>query len=121
VLAAIRETGTVKALAHITGGGLTENLPRVLPEGVAAEIDLSAWTPQPVFRWIAEAGGVAEAEMLRTFNCGIGLVLVCAADEADRLCAFLAGRGEDARIIGALHETEGKPVVRFSGSLGFRA
>ena len=120
-LAAIRETGAVKALAHITGGGLTENLPRVLPEGVVAEIDLSAWTPAPVFAWIAREGGVAEAEMLRTFNCGIGLVVVCASGEAGRLCAFLSGMGEDVRIIGALREAEGKPVVRFSGSLGFGA
>jgi phosphoribosylformylglycinamidine cyclo-ligase len=120
-LAAIRETGAVKALAHITGGGLTENLPRVLPDGVAAEIDLSAWAPPPVFAWIARKGGVAETEMLRTFNCGIGLVIVCGADEADRLCAFLDGRGEDARVIGALREAEGKPAVRFSGSLGFPA
>ena len=120
-LTAIRETGAVKALAHITGGGLTENLPRVLPDGVAAEIDLSAWAPPPVFAWIAREGGVAEAEMLRTFNCGIGLVLVCAAGEANKLCAFLGGQGEDARIIGALREAEGKPAVRFSGSLGLTA
>ncbi len=120
-LAAIRETGAVKALAHITGGGLTENLPRVLPEGVAADIDLSAWTPQPVFGWIAQSGGVAETEMLRTFNCGIGLVIVCAADAAGRLCAFLTGQGEDARVIGVLREAEGKPAMRFSGSLGFAA
>jgi phosphoribosylformylglycinamidine cyclo-ligase len=121
VLAAIRETGAVKALAHITGGGLTENLPRVLPEGVAAEIDLTAWKSQPVFAWIAAAGGVAESEMLRTFNCGIGLVLVCAASEAGQLCEFLSGQGEDARIIGTLREAEGKPSVRFLGSLGFQA
>jgi phosphoribosylformylglycinamidine cyclo-ligase len=120
-LAAIRETGAVKGLAHITGGGLTENLPRVLPEGVAAEIDLAAWTPPAVFAWIATTGGVTEAEMLRTFNCGIGLVVVCAAGEADGLCAFLSHRGEDARVIGVLRVAEGKPVVRFSGSLGFPA
>ena len=118
-LAAIRETGAVKALAHITGGGLTENLPRVLPEGVAAEIDLAAWTPPAVFAWIAATGGIAEAEMLRTFNCGIGLVVVCAASEADRLCAFLGNQGEDAHVIGVLRVAEGKPAVRFSGSLGF--
>jgi phosphoribosylformylglycinamidine cyclo-ligase len=121
VLAAIRETSAVKALAHITGGGLTENLPRVLPEGVAADIDLTAWKPRPVFAWIAAAGGVAESEMLRTFNCGIGLVLVCAASEAGQLCEFLSGQGEDARIIGTLREAEGKPSVRFLGSLGFQA
>jgi phosphoribosylformylglycinamidine cyclo-ligase len=120
-LAAIRETGVVKALAHITGGGLTENLPRVLPDGVAAEIDLSAWAPPPVFTWIAREGRVAEAEMLRTFNCGIGLVLVCAAGDASKLCAFLRGQGEDARIIGALRKAEANPTVRFSGSLGFAA
>lgn len=120
-LAAIRETGAVKALAHITGGGLTENLPRVLPQGVSAEIDLSTWAPHPVFGWIAATGGVREAEMLRTFNCGIGLVVVCAADAADRLCEFLRGQGEDARIIGALREAGGKPAVRFSGTLGFAA
>jgi len=120
VLAAIRQTGAVKALAHITGGGLTENLPRVLPDGVAAEIDLTAWTPQPVFAWIAASGGVAEAEMLRTFNCGIGLVVVCGLSEANGLCAFLAGSGEDARIIGVLRKAEGKASVRFSGSLGLR-
>jgi phosphoribosylformylglycinamidine cyclo-ligase len=120
-LAAIRDTGAVKALAHITGGGLTENLPRVLPDGLAAEIDLSAWTPPPVFAWIAATGGVAEAEMLRTFNCGIGLVIVCAADETDRLCAFLRGQGENACVIGALREAEGKSQVHYSGSLGFSA
>jgi phosphoribosylformylglycinamidine cyclo-ligase len=120
VLAAIRQTGAVKALAHITGGGLTENLPRVLPDGVAADIDLTAWTPPPVFAWIATSGGVAEAEMLRTFNCGIGLVMVCAAADAEALGAFLAASGEDARIIGVLRQAEGKPSVRFSGSLGLR-
>ena len=120
-LAAIRETGAVKALAHITGGGLTENLPRVLPEDITAEIDLAAWTPPSVFAWISGSGGVAEAEMLRTFNCGIGLVVVCAAGDADRLCAVLRGHGEEPRIIGTLREGGGKASVRFSGSLGFAA
>jgi phosphoribosylformylglycinamidine cyclo-ligase len=119
ILAAIRETGAVKALAHITGGGLPENLPRVLPDGVAAEIELSTWTPPPVFAWIARAGGVAEAEMLRTFNCGIGLAVVCAPDEADRLCRFLQEQGEDARLIGRLVERGDGPSMRFLGTLGF--
>jgi phosphoribosylformylglycinamidine cyclo-ligase len=91
----------------------------VLPDGISADIDLSAWSPPPVFGWIAREGGVAEAEMLRTFNCGIGLAVVCAADEADRLCALFAARGEEARIIGRLRAAEGKPGVRFTGSLGF--
>jgi phosphoribosylformylglycinamidine cyclo-ligase len=120
VLRAIKETGAVKALAHITGGGLPENLPRVLPEGVAADIDLSSWSPQPVFGWLAGAGGIVEAEMLRTFNCGIGMVAICARGEAEALCRHFAESGEDARIIGALSPADGKPAVRFSGSLGFR-
>ena len=73
-LAAIRATGAVKALAHITGGGLVENVPRVLPKHLAAEVDLGAVPVPPVFRWLAASGPVAEAEMLRTFNCGIGMV-----------------------------------------------
>ncbi|WP_088345502.1 MULTISPECIES: phosphoribosylformylglycinamidine cyclo-ligase [Rhodomicrobium] len=117
ILSAIRHTGTVKALAHITGGGLPENLPRVLPSGLAAEIDLGAWTPQPVFSWIAREGGVAEAEMLRTFNCGIGLAVVCTAADADALCAFMQSQGETAQPIGALVPREDGAPVRFSGAL----
>ncbi|HEY4123186.1 MAG TPA: phosphoribosylformylglycinamidine cyclo-ligase, partial [Rhizomicrobium sp.] len=74
-LAAIA-TGGVKGLAHITGGGITENLPRALPEGLDAQVDLGAWTPLPVFGWLSKSAGIAAAEMLRTFNCGIGLVVV---------------------------------------------
>ncbi len=70
-LAAIR-TGGVKGLAHITGGGITENLPRALPDGLDAQVDLGAWTPLPVFGWLSKSAGIAAAEMLRTFNCGIG-------------------------------------------------
>jgi hypothetical protein len=76
LLSAIRETGAIKALAHITGGGFPENLPRVLPEGLAAEIDLGAMTVPPVFSWLARTGGVAPEEMLRTFNCGVGMIAV---------------------------------------------
>ena len=90
-LAAIR-AGGVHALAHITGGGLTENLPRVLPEGLGAEIDLTAWEMPPVFSWLAQAGGVAEAEMLRAFNCGIGMVAVVAPDRAEALAELLGAR-----------------------------
>ena len=72
----------MNALAHITGGGLTENLPRVLPDGMGAEIDLAAWTLPPVFGWLAQTGGMAQAEMLKTFNCGIGMVLVVGAARA---------------------------------------
>ena len=83
-LAAIR-AGGVHALAHITGGGLTENLPRVLPEGLGARIDLDAWDRPEVFDWLQAEGGVEEAEMLRTFNCGVGMIAVVAADRAAAL------------------------------------
>ena len=73
VLKAIRETGAVKGLAHITGGGLSENLPRILPAGLAAHVDLAAWQAPAVFGWLRQVGNLDDAEMLRTFNCGIGL------------------------------------------------
>ncbi|MFC3616631.1 phosphoribosylformylglycinamidine cyclo-ligase [Lutimaribacter marinistellae] len=113
VLSAIR-AGGVHGLAHITGGGLTENLPRVLPEGLGAEIDLGAWTLPPVFAWMAQVGGIAEAEMLKTFNCGIGMVVVCAADQAEALTALLEGEGETVHRLGHVAAGEG---VRYAGAL----
>ena len=98
-LAAIR-AGGVHGLAHITGGGLTENLPRVLSEGLGAQIDLGAWSLPPVFKWLAAEGGLAQAEMLKTFNAGIGMVLVVAADRADALAAELAAAGESVHHLG---------------------
>ncbi|MCV2864155.1 phosphoribosylformylglycinamidine cyclo-ligase [Albidovulum sediminicola] len=112
-LAAIR-AGGVHALAHITGGGLTENLPRVLPEGLGATIDLDAWTLPPVFRWLAETAGMAEAELLKTFNCGIGLIVVVEADRAAALQAVLEGAGETVTVIGRVQPGQG---VSYSGSL----
>jgi len=94
--------GGVRALAHITGGGLTENLPRVLPDGVTAEIDADAWPIPAVFRWLAEAGSVAPQEMLRTFNCGIGMVVVAAADAAEAVADRLRTAGETVYVIGRL-------------------
>ncbi|MDZ4134668.1 MAG: phosphoribosylformylglycinamidine cyclo-ligase [Paracoccaceae bacterium] len=98
-LAALR-AGGVHALAHITGGGLTENPPRVIPEGLACEIDLSAWVLPPVFRWLAETAGMVEPELLKTFNCGIGMIVVVAADRAEALSALLAQQGETVSRIG---------------------
>ena len=98
-LAAIR-AGGVHGLAHITGGGLTENLPRVLSEGLGAQIDLGAWYLPPVLTWLATEGGLAQAEMLKTFNAGIGMVLVVAADRADALAAELAAAGESVHHLG---------------------
>ncbi|SNR63189.1 phosphoribosylformylglycinamidine cyclo-ligase [Paracoccus sediminis] len=112
-LAAIR-AGGVHALAHITGGGITENLPRVLPKDLGADIDLSSWPLPPVFRWLAEAGGIGQAEMLKTFNSGIGMILSVAADRADALTDLLAGQGETVHRLGRV--TAG-PGVRYGGTL----
>jgi phosphoribosylformylglycinamidine cyclo-ligase len=106
-LAAVR-AGGVHALAHITGGGLTENLPRVLPEGLGADINLSAWALPPVFRWLADTAGMAEAELLKTFNCGIGMIAVVAPDRAEALTALLSGLGETVVPLG--HVTPGQGV-----------
>jgi phosphoribosylformylglycinamidine cyclo-ligase len=88
------ERQSVRGLAHITGGGITENLPRVLPEGCAAEIDLQAWDVPALFRLLQERGQIARDEMFRAFNMGIGLVIVCAAREAERVINMLARAGE---------------------------
>ena len=108
----------ISALAHITGGGLTENIPRVLSDGVAAEIDLAALAPPSVFRWISENGGVDEAEMLRTFNCGVGLAMVCPADAAAAVRDALAAVGEAPITLGRLIErVEGAPAIAYRGAL----
>ncbi|MDF1718068.1 MAG: phosphoribosylformylglycinamidine cyclo-ligase [Antarcticimicrobium sp.] len=112
-LEAVR-AGGVHGLAHITGGGLTENLPRVLPEGLGAQIDLGAWDLPPVFRWLAETGGMAEAEMLKTFNCGIGMIVVCAADRAEALVGLLEQAGEGVSRLGSVTAGQG---VTYSGAL----
>lgn len=105
-LAAIR-AGGVHGLAHITGGGLTENPPRVLPDGLACEIDLSAWQLPPVFRWLATTANMAEAELLKTFNCGIGMILVVASDRADDLATLLRDTGETVVTLGQVVEGQG--------------
>ena len=89
--------GPIKALSHITGGGLSENLPRVLPPTVSATIDLTSWQPPAVFGWLAKAGRLSDAEMLRTFNCGIGMVASSAKDDADALVRLMQEWGESAR------------------------
>ncbi len=109
LLAAIAQH-EVRGLAHITGGGITDNLPRVLPDGVYAEIDLDRWTLPPVFQWLREHGPVTDVEMLRTFNCGLGMLAVVPAAEADAFIATLAARGENARVVGAIKA--GMPVER---------
>ena len=94
--------GRVNGLAHITGGGLTDNVPRMLPNHLAFDIDYDAWERPAVFEWLQETGGVAEEEMRRAFNCGIGLVIAVAAGDADSVLADLAARDEPAYRIGTL-------------------
>ena len=113
VLAAIR-AGGVHAAAHITGGGITENLPRVLPDGLGALVDLDSFPLPAVFDWLAEAGGIAEAEMLKTFNSGIGMILVVAPDRALALEALLAEAGERVVRLGRVEPGRG---IRYAGRL----
>ena len=112
-LAAVR-AGGVHALAHITGGGLTENPPRVIPERLACEIDLSSWQLPPVFRWLAETAQMSQPELLKTFNCGIGMMLVVAADQAEALTALLVAEGETVVQMGRVVPGEG---VIYKGQL----
>jgi len=117
VLAALA-LGGVHGIAHVTGGGLIENPPRMLPEGLACAIDLSAWSLPPVFRWLAGTAGIAQDELLRTFNCGIGLVLAVAPDRAGAILHHLGEQGERAMRIG--HVTAAGPggaPVTLSGRL----
>jgi phosphoribosylformylglycinamidine cyclo-ligase len=117
-LAAIRETKAVKALAHITGGGFPDNIPRVLPKNLAARVDLERVPVLPVFRWLAQAGRIAESEMLRTFNCGIGMIVVVESRAADKVVAVLKREGETVVRLGELvPAAKGKPRVRYTGRL----
>lgn len=109
---AVLKAGGLHGLAHITGGGLTENPPRVLPEGLACQIDLGAWTLPPVFRWLAETAGMSEAELLKTFNCGIGMMLVVDPGKADAILAQLAAMGEAPVRMGQIIEGQGGVVYQ---------
>ncbi|TXL82214.1 phosphoribosylformylglycinamidine cyclo-ligase [Vineibacter terrae] len=102
MLAAIRSTGAVKGLAHITGGGLPGNVPRMLPDGLRATLDATAWTPPPVFGWLRAVGNVPTDDMLQTFNCGLGMVVAVAAADAERVTACLAEAGETVRPVGVV-------------------
>ena len=107
-LAAMR-AGGVHGFAHITGGGLTENIPRALNQGQGLEIDLSSWYLPAIFKWLAQQGDIAQSELLKTFNCGIGMVVIVAADSADAVKAALRDAGEDVVTLGRV--TNGDSVV----------
>jgi phosphoribosylformylglycinamidine cyclo-ligase len=117
-LAAIREGGGVKALAHITGGGFPDNIPRVLPNSVGARIDLAQVPVLPVFKWLAQAGNVEQNEMLRTFNCGIGMIAVVDKAKADAVATILRREGETVVTLGELVPVaDGGAKVAYRGTL----
>jgi phosphoribosylformylglycinamidine cyclo-ligase len=118
LLAAIRQTKAIKALSHITGGGFPDNIPRVLPGGLGATLDLARVPVLPVFRWLAGVGGVAEPEMLRTFNCGIGMIAVVEPAAADAVANTLSAAGETVVRLGTLVPVkDGGTRVGYSGHL----
>jgi phosphoribosylformylglycinamidine cyclo-ligase len=104
LLAAIRATKAIKGLAHITGGGLPGNLPRCLPDGMRARLDARQWSAPAVFRWLREAGHVPTDDMLRTFNCGLGMAVVVAPRDAAEVANLLAEAGEDVREVGVIEQ-----------------
>jgi phosphoribosylformylglycinamidine cyclo-ligase len=101
-LLALMQALPVKGMAHITGGGLTENIPRILPDGLAAALDKSAWPPPPLFGWLQAQGNLAQEEMHRVFNCGVGMVVVLASEHAERACDLLRQAGETVWRIGRI-------------------
>lgn len=103
--------GGVKALAHITGGGLSENLPRVLPEGMAVRLDGASWPGLPVFKWLKEAGGVEEAEMFRAFNTSIGMAMIVQPSHLEQVSAALRDAGESVYLIGVIEDHSDGPQV----------
>lgn len=113
-IATLLANHTVNAIAHITGGGLTENIPRVLPDNTCAIIDRDRWTNPPIFEWIKATGNISDEEMLKTFNCGIGMVVVVNEADADAVIQTLIGTGERAWLIGRISETAGEPHVRYA-------
>jgi phosphoribosylformylglycinamidine cyclo-ligase len=116
-LAAIRETKAVKALCHITGGGFPDNIPRVLPEGLGARVDLGKIPVLPVFAWLARQGDIAATELLRTFNCGIGMIAVVSAADSGRVINALMQAGERPVAIGEIVAAPAEPRVRYDGAL----
>jgi phosphoribosylformylglycinamidine cyclo-ligase len=116
-LRAIRETGAVKGLAHITGGGFTDNIPRVLPKHLGVGIDLARLPVLPVFKWLAGQGNIAELELLRTFNCGIGMIAIVKSDAVEAVSEVLAEAGENVTVLGEVIPAAGEHRVAYNGHL----
>lgn len=118
LLAALEQGGSIKALAHITGGGFPDNIPRVLPQGLAARLNLGVFTPPPVFGWLHKTGNVAHDEMLRTFNCGIGMVVVVEPDDVDDVISILKDNHQPSCVLGDLVTREHDAVL-YQGHVQF--
>jgi phosphoribosylformylglycinamidine cyclo-ligase len=118
LLQALKAAPGIKALAHITGGGFPDNIPRVLPDDLGVALDLSAIPVPAVFGWLAKVGGVAEREMLRTFNCGVGMIVVASAAEADAVVAALREAGEAPVRLGEVTPSGSEGQVTYHGKLG---
>ncbi len=116
-LTAVRETKAVKGFAHITGGGFPDNIPRVLPKGLGARIDLTRVAVPPVFKWLAREGGIAQNEMLRTFNCGIGMIVVVAPKDAAAVADAFTRTGEKVSTLGNVIRAADEPRVVYDGTL----
>src|SRR5215472_5889665 len=120
-LRAIRETGAVKGLAHITGGGFTDNIPRVLPKHLGVGINLARLPVLPVFKWLAEQGGVAELELLRTFNCGVGMIAIVKPDAVEKVTDILTANGETVSLLGEVVPATVARRVVYNGHLDLSA
>ena len=120
-LRAIKESGAIKGLAHITGGGFTDNIPRVLPKHLGVGIDLSRLPVLPVFKWLAEQGGIAELELLRTFNCGIGMLAIVEPDAVERVHDILSDNGETVTVLGEVIPASRERRVVYNGHLDLSA
>ena len=107
----------MKGLAHITGGGFPDNIPRVLPKGLGARINLAAVPVLPVFKWLADAGGIAQNEMLRTFNCGIGMIVIVSAKDSDTVMQAFTRSGEKVVTLGHVGKTSDGERVVYDGKL----
>jgi phosphoribosylformylglycinamidine cyclo-ligase len=116
-LRAIRDTGGIKGLAHITGGGFTDNIPRVLPKSLGVRIDLTQLPVLPVFKWLAQQGGIAELELLRTFNCGIGMIAIVGRDTAAAVMDCFRANGETAVQLGEVIDLNDDERVVYDGHL----
>jgi len=114
LMSVLKNNTPIKAMAHITGGGITENIPRSLPANVVAKIQLDSWQAPPVFDWLQEHGNIKNTEMLKTFNCGIGFTVVVASKDADEVIALLNAAGETAHVIGSIEAGTGAAEVAYA-------